>query len=95
MQKSWDEVLSDLSTFEKTADAARVLIDNAQPELACMMLRETLLRDVNFQGYRPFIEIAKNEALRAYLFSPEYFAGVNAAIRKAIENRLSAEPSTI
>src|ERR1700722_3846727 len=66
--QTWDTILDHLSTFQKTADAARVLLDNSQPELACMMLRDTLLRDRKFGSSAPFIEIAKHPAIQEYLF---------------------------
>ncbi len=67
---TWNEVLDALSTYQKTVDAARILFDNSQMELGCMLLRDTLLRDRKFMFSQPFIDICKMSALLQYLLRP-------------------------
>lgn len=69
---TWDEVIDTLGSWEKTTATATLLLAEAKPELACMMLRDMLNatwnKEKKFQHYDGFIKICSNPLLLAYLF---------------------------
>lgn len=92
---TWDDVLNALSTHEKTTKAAMSLIENKQPELACMLLRDTLLRDKKFVDSAPFIAICTIPALQGYLFGPKFANQQEEINRLKAAARLATNPSKI
>jgi hypothetical protein len=73
MQRTgWDDIIDALSTWETVSAKAKALLSQSEPALACMLLRDVLLRDSKFMYSAEFSDICQVPALHGYLSGPEY-----------------------